>query len=65
MTDSNIHLHPGSDQGRLSAAGLERLLNWMHLAQTPSPPPRLSAEQLSELLAQIAKVNDHAEQTPT
>lgn len=64
MTDSNIHIHPGSERGRLSAAGLEHLLNWMHLAQTPSPPPRLSAEKLSELLAQIGKVNERAEQTP-
>lgn len=65
MADSHIHLHPGCDRLRLSAARLERFVNWMRLSQTPQPSQRLSAEQLAELLVHIGNANDSAEQTPT
>jgi hypothetical protein len=58
MSDPNIPIHHENNRGRLSAAKLENLVSWMRLAQTPSPPQRLSAEQLSELLAQIRSADE-------
>ncbi|MGB3237850.1 MAG: hypothetical protein WBB29_06120 [Geitlerinemataceae cyanobacterium] len=65
MTDTNIHIARENDRERLPAAKLDRLLNWMQSAQTPNPPKRLSAEQLSELLVQISHPEDMATQTST
>lgn len=63
--DSNIDIPPGCDRARLSAARLERFLNWMGLAETPRPTQRFSAEQLSELLVHMGHANEGVEQTPT
>lgn len=65
MTDSKTHIQSGINGGRLSASRLERLLHWMQLAQKATPPPRLSAEQLTDLLAHLSPSDDRAEQTST